>query len=235
MSWYTNIYPDITKFSHERFESTGAIEEEIEKLKSEREEKWGTILALVFATPNVIVSPGDDIIETLTTKFNKVWKEYRDLIDQEYYLYRVQELWEDEISHKDYIEKYPEGGGYNDLWDEEDPSRLTKEEYLAKLKKERDAWKPSCSVNHFQYNHFPQEGITECNKYITEVKQKLLSYIIAVPKDIVPEKDEEGNINDPVLYLTKDLNDLKEWLNDNIWDLNFSKLCVEYWDTHTEG
>ena len=234
MAWYTTIYPEVSKFSWKEYQSREDLLKKIDNEEKKLNEKWQDIYMLCFASPNTIV-PNDcnNTFEYIKNMFNKTWYEYISIYSQQYKLCRILELWDCVTSHEEYIKDNPDGGIY-DLWNE-DESKMTEEEKRKKIQEERAAWKPSLDWNHFEYSSDPEDGVKECGSQILKIKEELLGFAIAVPKDIVSEKDEEGNQNDISWYLTEQLRNIKEWLDDRLSNLEFSKLCIEYWDTHTLG
>lgn len=237
MSYYTVLFPPVDRFPRDKFADTKEVEKEAEAYKNFADEAWTLISGMVFMSPQV----GSNIQKTLSdlkNSFDDVWNRYLAACDQEYYYYRVLELWNDELWHQEYIEKYNLTSGWPANMSLEEAEKCmdkTLEEYKAERQKERDEWRPSLSVNHFEYNSDPEEGVTECEKNIAKIKRRLFSMVVANPKDITPDKDDEDTRQEPLWYLRSELEDVKEFLDDTIWDLNFSKLCVEFWDTHEEG
>lgn len=236
MSWYTNLYPDINDFpSREGYKDPTDMEREGSNISILLSEIWSNIAALVYITPSKNLA--EDPIQYLTNRFNIYWQQYLDYSRKKYNWYRAAELWQDEIYHQDYIERYPEGGGWNDEVEQynEDGTKLTKEEYLKQLAEERANWKPSISWNHFQYNNCPEDGIVDNKKYIADVRNKLLGLIVATPKDITPDKDEDGYPISPMDFINGELANIKEWLNDCLYELFFSELYKKYEETSTQG
>lgn len=107
------------------------------------------------------------------------------------------------------------------IWSEE----AREKEYT----KDSQEYKPSLWRNHFEYNSDPEEGVKDCKESIEYVKRKLFMLAISTPSEVFKGKD---NLLDQVNF---ELTSLKEYLDRSISDLEFCKLCVEYWDTHTEG
>lgn len=91
------------------------------------------------------------------------------------------------------------------------------------------------SYNKYEYNHDPQDGVMDSKRRVNSLFCEISGLICATPKDICPEKDDEGNVVEPADWLIAKLNGLRELLNDALCDLHFSKVAVKYWDTHGEG
>lgn len=235
MSWYTNLFPDINDFpSREGYNSPSEMQEEGNNIEILLSEIWSNITALVYVTPSKDLA--EDPIQYLVNRFNIYWQQYLDSSREQYDWYRAAELWEDEIYHQDYIERYPEGGGWCDAEQcDKDGNPITKEEYLKQLAEERANWKPSISWNHFQYNNCPEEGIIDNRKYISDIRSRLLGLVVATPKDITPDKDEDGYSISPLDFINRELSEIKEWLNDCLYELFFSELYKKYEETSTQG
>lgn len=231
MSWYTNLYPNVDEFpSRDLFKSPGEMQEEADKWNDVLNEIWGKIHALAFITPSKDIAS----IESLIANFEQLWNAYINASKEQYDLYRAVEIWEDEINHQEYIEKYPEGGGWCDIEQyDDDGKEISKEDYIKKVQEERAKWKPSISWNHFQYNDCPEAGVIDNKKFIADIKNKLMALVVATPKDITPDKSEDGY--NPISYITEELNNSKEWLDDCLYELFFSELYVKYKDTSTQG
>lgn len=235
MSWYTNLFPDVNEFpSREGYNSPSEMQEEGNKITVLLSEIWSNITALVYVSPSR--SLAEDPIQYLTNRFNIYWQQYLDSSRERYRWYRAAELWEDEICHQNYIERYPEGGGWCDIEQYDDDGNLiSKEDYIKKVQEERANWKPSISWNHFQYNNCPEEGITDNKKYISDIRSRLLGLIVATPKDITPDKDEDNYSISPLDFINKELSETREWLNDCLYELFFSELYKKYEETSTQG
>ena len=234
MSWYTNLFPDINDFpSREGYNSPSEMQEEGNNIEILLSEIWSNITALAYVTPSKDLA--EDPIQYLTNRFNVYWQNYLDSSREQYGWYRAAELWEDEIYHQDYIERHPEGGVCDIEPYDEDGNPIPKEEYLKKLAEKRANWKPSISWNHFQYNNCPEEGIIDNKKYISDVRNRLLGLVIATPKDITPNKDEDNCLISPLDYINRELSEIKEWLDDCLYELFFSELYKKYEKTSTQG
>lgn len=91
------------------------------------------------------------------------------------------------------------------------------------------------SYNKYEYNHDPQDGVTDNKRRVNTLFCEISGLICATPKDVCPDKDDEGNVVDPADWLIAKLNGLRELLNDALYDLHFSEVAVKYWETHGEG
>lgn len=89
--------------------------------------------------------------------------------------------------------------------------------------------KPSISVNKYEYNYDPKDGIRESDITISQVRMKLIGLAMTTPSEITPKGQ------DPMDYLCELIRDLRQELDYAIIDKEFSELCVKYWDTHEEG
>lgn len=97
---------------------------------------------------------------------------------------------------------------------------------------EEDGIPPCVSVNHYAWNYSPADGVRDNKKKISDCFAQIRGYALAKPSDIVPLKDDDGYVNDPVDYITSRLKDIRSFLDESLCDYFFSKLCVEFWDTH---
>lgn len=101
---------------------------------------------------------------------------------------------------------------------------------------ENTEYKPRLWYNHFQHTHDPESGIEEYKHNIEYVKKRLVNYACSLPKDIVVnDPNSDDVIQDVILYLTKELDELREWLDEELYDLSFCELLLKYYDTHEEG
>lgn len=89
--------------------------------------------------------------------------------------------------------------------------------------------KPSISVNKYEYNYDPKEGIRESDSSILQVRMFLIALAVSSPIEITPKELE------PLGYVSDMLDELHKQLECAITEREFSKLCVKYWDTHEEG
>ena len=64
------------------------------------------------------------------------------------------------------------------------------------------------------------ERIKELEGYIESAKQELTAYAVATPRDIIPEKDESGYIQNPIDGVLRKTREIFEWMEDNYRDLN---------------
>lgn len=97
-----------------------------------------------------------------------------------------------------------------------------------------EEYKPHISYNHFPYNSSPEEGLDDTEKSINYCKNKILQYVCATPSDIfTKEQTEESSSLVDTIHI--ELNSLKEYLDDSLYDRGFCIYCIKYWDTHEEG
>ena len=95
--------------------------------------------------------------------------------------------------------------------------------------------KPSLDWNHFEHSSDPEDGIKDEQKSINYVKEKLIMLCAASPEKIYGNKDAEGNFVNPLDWMSEELRNLKEYLDESIYCKMFCELCVKYWDTHEIG
>lgn len=181
------------------------LQERISKRKEKLHEIWAYINGLCVASPNVLTK--EDPIKYATSTMIEYFNDYIEF---------------SKLQNHDYHTLHM-------IRDREDWGKYSSEE------KETE-YKPNVWYNHFQYSHDPDAGIEECTKYIENVKKRLVNYACSSPKDILISNTEtDEDIQDAVLYLTKELDDLREWLDENLYDLSFCELLNKYYDTHEEG
>ena len=89
--------------------------------------------------------------------------------------------------------------------------------------------------NHFEHSSDPKGGIEDEQKAIDYVREKLIMLCAASPEKIYGNKDAEGNFVNPLDWMSEELRNLKEYLDESIYCKMFCELCVKYWDTHEEG
>lgn len=104
-----------------------------------------------------------------------------------------------------------------------------------KYSEDKEDTRPCIMQNRFSYNSNPHTGIKECSDALEHYKDLLLVYVIANPKNIINDKDEEGGTLDVANSLIIELNNIRQAIEELYYDLKFSELCVKYWNTHEEG
>ena len=111
---------------------------------------------------------------------------------------------------------------------------LDNKEIWEKYPENEKEYRPHIWYNHFKYSNDPESGIEDCNDNIEYIRKRLISYACACPKDIIVD-NSDGDIKDHTLYLIGELEDLRQWLDSAIYDLEFCKLLNKYFDTKEEG
>lgn len=205
MSWYTIVYPT-EGFNLE--EPKEKINERVEKRKEELNELWAYINGLCVASPNTIVRNNtEDPIKYVTNSM---------LLNINKYI-NITEVLNHDYHTLHMIEERDDWGKYS-------------------IEEKNTEYKPHIWYNHFQHTHDPKEGIDHYNKNIEYIKKRLINYACSSPKDIIVNNpDSEDNVKDAIIYLTGELDELREWLDENLWDLSFCTLLDKYYDTHEEG
>lgn len=181
------------------------VEERINKKKEELDELWAYINGLCVASPNTLNT--DDPIKYVTKAMTDNINKYIELSNLQNHDYHTLRM----------IEERDDWGKYST--EEEDTE-----------------YKPHIWYNRFQHTHDPENGIDEYKHNIEYIKKRLINYACSSPKDIIindPNSDEV--IQDVVLYLTKELDELREWLDEELYDLSFCELLLKYYDTYEEG
>lgn len=98
------------------------------------------------------------------------------------------------------------------------------------LESKANGEKPNISVNHYKWSSNPKDGIEENDKIIDDVVIRLRGLCFSNIRDIIPTGEDE-----PISYVVSLLDEYKEQIDRAIYDMEFSKICVRFWDTHTEG
>lgn len=181
------------------------IKERVDKRKEKLDELWAYINGLCVASPNTLNT--DDPIKYATNTMIANVNKYIELSGYLNHDYHTLQM----------IEERDDWGKYST--EEEDTE-----------------YKPHIWYNHFEHTHDPEEGITEYKHNIEYIKKRLVNYACSSPKDIIVNNpDSDDNIQDAILYLTKELDELREWLDYELYDLSFCELLNKYYDTHEEG
>lgn len=217
MSWYTIIFPDKSDYVQDKY---GTIDEMIERtseLETKKDDVWRYIASCAVMTP--YSEDGKSVIESMTNLFTKYWDEYIRLSEEQNKLAFSIGVYEDQEYHDERV-----NNGYAD--DEDDEYEFTDEN--GNTVKE---WRPSYSYNHYEYNYGPDEGVKETQKIINNIRTKLTSLACATPKDIITANNDD-DIFDIIGYR---VSEYKEILDETLFTNFFSRMCVKYWGTHTEG
>lgn len=181
------------------------IQERISKRKEELDELWAYINGLCVASPNTLTA--DDPIKFATSTMLSYIEKYIEISNVQNHDYRTIQM----------IEERDDWGKYS-------------------IEEENTEYRPHIWYNRFQHTHNPEGGIEEYKKSIEYIKKRLVNYACSSPKDIiVNDPDSDENIQDAIIYLTNELDSLKEWIDDELWELGFCELLLKYYDTHEEG
>lgn len=86
------------------------------------------------------------------------------------------------------------------------------------------------SHKSFENKYQLESSISDLTSEIEYAKKKLLAMAVARPKDIVPEKDEEGSVNEPLSYIMHDFNETMEWLEESLLERNEEEQYLEVYD-----
>ena len=105
----------------------------------------------------------------------------------------------------------------------------------AEFGEDNEDYRPALDYNHFEYSNDPVQGLSDCDSSLEYIKQKIMGYACATPKDIFANIDEDDGVFDAAEYILHELRDLREFLDNTIYDRLFCELLDKYWDTHTEG
>ena len=108
-------------------------------------------------------------------------------------------------------------------------TKETKQQYIERITDEINNRKPSISKNHYYYSNCFDEGLEDTEHYMNKTANELMSMAAATPKDIFIANEENGT--DVIFWLTRELEDKREWLDENIVSNCFAKLCERYEDT----
>lgn len=230
MSWYTAIFPVGEDFSHDNYASPEELKALIDDLKESKNYIWSHIAACVSMTP--YADEGKNRVDTMMDLLDGYWKNYLHSDREETRLCIIKELWEDELRHERLMSENPDSLENFDWFVDDDLYDIDpeSEEYKKRLEECKAAWKPSYNVNHFQYGQDPAWGVEETAKSIADIHTKLAQMVCSTPSDIVGRN--EGDVLDT---LSMALSSTREYLDDELFNHEFSKLCVRFWDTHKEG
>jgi len=228
MSWYTNLYPPKEDFDYSKYESQEQLKKEMYEVNSYVNNFWTSLCCLATSTPETMFPKSENPLEEVIKLFNELWEQFIKHAFIYEFLFRVQQYWESQTDHDEYLEKHPNGDGYK--YNQDLGRDMTDEEYKEYWEKYKAEWKPCIWYNKFQYNNFPEGGVEETEKFINETKAELVMLCTSDPKVCVG-----GDYDVPFDAVKARLDSMREWLNDNIKDNYFARLCVKYWDTHTEG
>ena len=231
MSWYTTVFPDKEEYNWDKFKDIKEVEDSITRHERVMDRQWGRLTALAATTP----CPDKDggIVKHVEKELGLYWDEYIRAFKIYFRLIVIKEMWDEEIRFKEYVEKHPDGDDYIYYIDDDEFFTMDKssEEYKRRLKEYRNMWKPSYSVNKFDYGTNPSYGIEETTKHINRIYTELLSMACSKPNDIFP-KEYEGSIMNEIV---DSMGETREFLDENLFNKEFSELLLKYWDTHKEG
>lgn len=181
------------------------VEGRINEKKEKLDEIWAYINGLCVASPNILNT--DDPIKYVTKTMSDNINKYIELSNSQNHDYHSLNM----------IEERDDWGKYS-------------------IEEENMEYRPHIWYNRFQHTHDPEIGIEEYKNDIEYIKKRLINYACSSPKDIIiNNSDSEDPIQDAVLYLTKELDELREWLDEKLYDLSFCELLLKYYDTHEEG
>ena len=181
------------------------IQERLSKKTEELNELWAYINGLCVASPDTLNM--DDPIKYATNTMLSYIEKYIDASNSENHDYNTLQM----INERDDWGKYS-------------------------IEEENTEYRPHLWYNHFQHTHDPESGIESYKNNIEYIKKRLVNYACASPKDIiVNDPDSDDKIQDAIIYLTRELDELREFLDESLYDLNFCELLNKYYDTHEEG
>lgn len=230
MGQYTHVYPDLSQFGlnenmteDELRDIMKQSNENCDIIENRYNEIWQHICAYVFATPNDI----DETVEKVKCLIDNYVAERR-LYMNNTYIYLLCEDAIHGIELKQYLKDNPDyywqdfGNGLNQY-------NETKQQYIERITDEINNRKPSISKNHYYYSNCFDEGLEDTEHYMNKTANELLSMAAATPKDIFIANEENGT--DVIFWLTRELEEKREWLDENIVSNCFAKLCERYEDT----
>ena len=166
MSWYTTVFPDKEEYNWDDFKDIKALEVLIVIHENDLDNLWSNITALATATP----CPDKDghVVKNVKKELDEYWDGYLLTFERYFRLIVINEMWDEDIRFREYVEKYPDGDDYLYFIDDDEFFSMDKssDEYKKRLQEYRAMWKPSYSVNKFDYGTNPSYGIEETKKYI---------------------------------------------------------------------
>ena len=182
------------------------IKERIDKKKEKLSEIWAYINGLCVASPDTLTK--EDPIVFATKTMIEYFDNYVKISKEEDY----------EWFHVEILD--------NKKWWEESPPE----------EGEDTEYRPFITYNHFPYSSDPEDGIRSSMKDIEYIRKRLVNYACSSPKDIIiNDVDSDDYIKDASLYVTQELEELKDWLDETIYELCFSEMLSKYYDTHEEN
>lgn len=72
------------------------------------------------------------------------------------------------------------------------------------------------------------DKIKELENYIELSKRELLAFAVSTPKDVITEKNEDGEIENPIDQILRRTSEAFEWMEDNYRELNKLYQFQEY-------
>lgn len=181
------------------------IQERIDKNNEELNELWAYINGLCVASPDTLNK--EDPIKHATDSISSYFDKYVEISNSQNHDYHTKRM----------IEEKEDWGKYS-------------------IEEEYTEYRPHIWYNHFEYTHNPEEGIDRYKDNIKYIKKRLINYACSSPRDIIINNpDSSDNIQDAIIYLTGELDELKDWLDEILYNLSFCELLAKYYDTHEEG
>jgi predicted nuclease with TOPRIM domain len=78
------------------------------------------------------------------------------------------------------------------------------------------------------------DRVKELENYIELSKRELLAFAVGTPKDIITEKNEDGEIENPIDQILRRTSEAFEWMEDNYRELNKLYQFQEYLDENPD-
>ena len=78
------------------------------------------------------------------------------------------------------------------------------------------------------------DRVKELEGYIEYAKRELLAFAVGTPKDIMAEKNEDGEIENPIDQILRRTSETFEWMEDNYRELNKLYQFQEYLDENPD-
>ena len=78
------------------------------------------------------------------------------------------------------------------------------------------------------------DKIKELENYIELSKRELLAFAVSTPKDVITEKNEDGEIENPMDQILRRTSETFEWMEDNYRELNKLYQFQEYLDENPD-
>ncbi len=80
----------------------------------------------------------------------------------------------------------------------------------------------------FSSKHELEDKIKELEGYIESAKRELAAFAVSTPKDVIAEKNEDGNVENPIDQILRRTSETFEWMEDNYRELNRLYQFQEY-------